>query len=169
MYVCLVEEQCSRLATGRHWRSQNTPLPAAEQQRLKLYFDSSKVGAALILNQHTVTSELARLTRPLPLTGRLLRPQSGGLASRSSKRRSRHHRLEVFRRRRTQPSRRPRKRRRRRARSRHRRSPRCRRCRCDRHFTVVYWARLRIGLWRVTRGVSWAEMPGLRPLTWAEG
>ena len=73
-------------------------------------------------NQHTVTSELARLTRPLLLTGRLLRPQSGGLASRSSKRRSRHHRLEVFRRRRTQPSRRPRKRRRRRARSRHRRS-----------------------------------------------
>ena len=49
---------------------------------------------------HLLTSELARLTRPLLLTGRLLRPQSGGLASRSSKRRSRHHRLEVFRRRR---------------------------------------------------------------------
>ena len=28
----------------------------------------------MILNQHTVTSELARLSRPLPLTGRLLRP-----------------------------------------------------------------------------------------------
>ena len=27
---------------------------------------TSKVGAALVLNQHTVTSELARLSRPLP-------------------------------------------------------------------------------------------------------
>ena len=40
---------------------------------------------------------------------------------------------------------------------------------CYRCFTTVYWVRLRIGLWWVTRGVSWAGMPGLRPLSWAEG
>ena len=69
--------------------------------------------------------ELARLTRPPPLTGRFLRPQSGGLGDPEQQRRSRHQSTSA-RRRRTYPRRhrhRPKKRRRkRRSRSRHHRS-----------------------------------------------
>ena len=69
--------------------------------------------------------ELAQLTRPPPLTGRFLRPQSGGLGDPEQQRRSRHQSTSA-RRRRTYPRRhhhRPKKRRRkRRSRSRHHRS-----------------------------------------------
>ena len=83
-------------------------------------FFNKKVGAALILNQHTVASELARLTVSTT-TGRLLRPQSGGWRPGAARGGAATIDLRCCRRR-TQPSRRPRERRRRRARSHNRRS-----------------------------------------------